>query len=986
MENKIDRKAKKKADRSAKTKKVRCRKMLTLISGPLAVLLSIATAVAGIFDNSLAIFMGETFWELVNEDENAKYFLPDFDSEEESLEYGLTIAKQVEAEGATLLLNRGMALPLEEGAKISLFSNSCVNPVYGGTGSGNIDASTALSFKDAFKQSGIEVNETLWNFYLGEDIKKYARKNGDFTNAASVGEVPWDVYTDEVKDSVAEYGDAAVVIFSRVGGEGTDLNFTENYLELNRDEKDLLAGLAQMKAEGVIKKMIVLLNTANTLEVGFLWEDVYDIDACLWIGDVGRKGTEAVTDIMAGLLSPSGSLPDTYCNNNFTSPAMVNNIATMYEGADASFGNSTLVPAAASYYMVYQEGIYVGYRYYETRYEDYVMGTGNAGEYAYEKEVAFPFGYGISYTDFVYSDMQVVYKEGTDQFEVTVTVTNVGDRYSGKETVQIYSQSPYTDYDKEYGVEKASVTLCGFGKTDVLAPGETETITVTIDKRDLASYDAYGAKTYILDDGDYYLILATDAHDAVNNVLAAKGYTPENTDGRMDSKGNAALVYKWTQDVFDEKTYAVSVNGTKITNQLQMADLNLYEGSDTKVTYLTRNDWRGTFPTENFKVALTDTLIKDLQNVQYNPADYEEMEMPAMGVENGLKLYDMMGRAYDDPMWDELLDQMTYGEMVQMVTDGFHWQMPAESVQAPGSRDENGPQGLTASLMKKSDINGTAFPSEDVMAATFNTGLMYEVGKCIANDCLWSGVSFLYGTGANTHRTPYGGRNFEYYSEDGFLSGEICTAETFAMEERGVGVLMKHFALNDSEQQRIGLGVFIPEQAAREIYLKAYQAPVEEGNANGVMTAYTRFGALWSGANRNLITNILRKEWGCEGKIITDNALNEYLNVADFVLAGGTIFDAMLPIQQNQAKKYENDAVVVTAMREACHRNLYKIANGSAMNGVGADTIIKIVTPGSINVCRIVTFVFWGVFIGSLTTWINKKRGDETKYESEKEL
>lgn len=974
MGDKKEMKEQKKAYRKAKRKAVRPWKGLALLTGPLAILLTIVTIVAGIFDNTMAIFIGGTFWELEDEEEEALYFKPDFDTVDETVAYGLAIAEQVEAEGAVLLLNKGQALPLGEGAKVSLFSNSMVNPVYGGTGSGNIDASTALSFKDALKESGIAVNETLWNFYLEDDMKQYERDGGGFTSSATVGEVPWSVYTQEVKNSVTQYGDAAIVMFSRVGGEGVDLNFTENYLELNQDEQDLLAGLAEMKEAGNVKKIIVLLNTANALEVDFLWEDDYSIDACLWIGDVGIKGTEAVADIIAGLVTPSGSLADTYCKNNFTSPAMVNNIATMYEGADAAVDGGRLVPSAASYYMVYQEGIYVGYRYYETRYEDHVMEKGHAGEYAYAEDVAFPFGYGLSYTDFAYSDMQVTYNEEADQFEISVTVTNVGDTYSGKETIQVYSQSPYTDYDKENGVEKASVTLCGFGKTDILAPGKAETITVKVDKRDLASYDAYGAKTYILDEGDYYLTLATDAHNAVNNILAVKGYTPENTAERMDAWGDTSLVYKWTQDVFDAETYAVSASGTAITNQLEMADPNLYEGSETKVTYLTRNNWVDTFPTESVKMALTDMLVSDLQNVQYNPADYEEMTMPVMGADNDLKLYDMMGLAYDDPKWEKLLDQMTYDEMAKMVTDGFHWQMPVKSVEAPGTRDENGPQGLTAALMKNSSVKGTAFTSEDVMAATFNTELMYEVGKCIANDCLMAGVSFLYGTGVNTHRTPYGGRNFEYYSEDGFLAGKICAAETLAMEERGVGVLMKHFALNDSEQQRIGLGVWIPEQAAREIYLKAYQAPVEEGNANGVMTAYTRWGATWSGANYNLITNILRKEWGCDGKIITDNALNEYLNVADFVLAGGTIFDAMLPTQQNQAKKYKDDAVVVNAIREACHRNLYKTVNGSAMNGVGEDTTIEIVTPSSVNACRIATLILWIVFGGTLSIWLIKKR------------
>lgn len=970
----------KKAYRKARQKAVRPWKGLSWLFGPLSIVLIVAMILVNMFDNTVAIFAGGSFWELENEASTANYYETDFASIEESLFYGKQIAKQVEAEGAALLMNKNQALPLDKGARVSLFSNSSVNPVFGGTGSGHVDSDEALSFKEAFEASGLQVNEALWDFYEEDELDQYERFEGGFTAPAAVGEVPWEVYTDEVKNSVKEYGDAAIIVFSRVGGEGVDMNFEENYLELNQDEKDLLTGVAAMKAAGTVKKIVVLLNTANALELDFLAEDAYAIDACLWIGDVGIKGTEAVADIIAGLVTPSGSLADTYCYDNYTSPAMVNNVATRYAGAE----KEGVIPEIASYYMVYQEGIYVGYRYYETRYEDYVMGTGNAGDYAYALEVAYPFGFGLSYTDFGYSDMQVVYNEATDQFEVSVTVTNIGNTFAGKETVQVYVQSPYTDYDKEFGVEKAAATLCGFDKTELLTPGESERLVIYVDRRELASYDTYGKGTYILDAGDYYLTVATDAHNAVNNILAAKGYTPENTDGRMDDFGNIALTFKWTNDTFDAETYSVSANGTKISNQLTMADLNLYKGSPGKITYLSRQDWVGTFPKESVKLELTEILTADLQNIQYNPADYEQVEMPVLGADNGLTLYDMKGLSYDDPQWESLLDQMTYEEMRQMIGDGFHWQMPVESVQAPGTRDENGPQGLTTSLIKSHDIQATAFTSEDVMAATFNRDLMYEVGKCIANDCLFAGVSFLYGTGVNTHRTPYGGRNFEYYSEDGFLSGEICAAETYAMEERGVGVLMKHFALNDSEQQRIGLGVWVPEQAAREIYLKAFQAPVEKGNANGVMVAYTRWGATWSGANYNLVTNILREEWGCDGKIITDNALDEYLNAADFVLAGGTIFDAMLPTQLNQFKDYEKDAIIVTAMREACHRNLYKTVNGSAMNGVGENTTIRLTEPPIVTTVRAVMIVFIILFVVSFILWMFKRSEFQKSYEANK--
>ncbi|MBQ3183562.1 MAG: glycoside hydrolase family 3 C-terminal domain-containing protein, partial [Clostridia bacterium] len=743
--------------------------VLTLILAPLSVVLKM-------FDNTLAAFVGGSFWELENEDEGAVYFKNDFDSVEDMAAYGELICQQVEAEGATLLMNKDGALPLEKGSKLSLFSTSSVNLVYGGTGSGNIDASKADDLKGALERTGFSVNEALWSFYSEGPALEYARKGGTgvLPPAAEISEAPIDIYTDDVLESVKDYSDAAIVVFSRIGGEGADMEFEDtNYLALDENERDLMQKLSEMKAEGKISKLVVLLNTANALQVDFLKDNEYSVDACLWIGDVGISGINAVAEILCGDVNPSGSLVDTYCYDNYSSPAMVNFKPATYEGFDGQ------IPQNASTYMIYQEGIYVGYKYYETRYEDYVMGTGNAGEYSYNDDVAYPFGYGLSYTSFEYGDMKGEYNAAEDNFLISVTVTNTGE-VAGKETVQVYSQSPYTEYDKENLVEKASVALCGFAKTDILEPGASQTLVIEIDKRELASYDAYGKGTYILDDGDYYLTVATDAHDAVNNTLAAKGYTVDSTDKRMDADGNASLCYKWTQDSFDAETYSVSKNGTEIINQLSNADINLYEGrGDNSVTYLTRNDWEGTFPREITHLKLTEMMIEHLQDVQYDPDDHEATEMPTMGADNDVKLYDMIGLDYDDPKWDELLDQLTFDEMVARIGDSFHWRMPMLSVQAPGTRDENGPQGLTASLLGSgaTQLDATAFTSEDVMAATFNTELMYEVGKVIGNNCLAAEIACLYGPGNNTHRTPYGGRNFEYYSEEGFLAGKISASE-----------------------------------------------------------------------------------------------------------------------------------------------------------------------------------------------------------------
>lgn len=973
-EKKKEMKAQKKAYKKARSRAIRPWKWLTWFSVPFAVVLIAATVLTSMFDNSLSIFVGGTFNHF-EKDPGAVYFESDFASDEEMIDYGLELCELVEAEGAALLMNENNALPLQAGAKVSCFSNSSGNLVYGGTGSGNIDASTANTLRGALESSGMEVNPTLWDFYLNEENASYLRTVGGVVSleGAKVSELPWNLYTDEVKGSMSSYGDAAIVTFSRVGGEGADLTFRgENYLALNADEKEMMENLAAMKKDGTVKKIIVLINSANPLQVDFLKENEYGVDACLWIGDVGISGIDAVADILAGKVNPSGSLVDTYCYNNYSSPAMVNFVPTMYEGYAEG-----VIPEKARTYMIYQEGIYIGYKYYETRYEDYVMGTGNAGEYAYQNDVAFPFGFGLSYTDFIFDHMKVTFDEAQDAFKVQIDVTNSGNM-AGKKTVQIYASSPYTQYDIDNRVEKPAVSLVGFAKTGLLQPGESETVEYFVDRRDLASYDAYGAGTYILDDGDYYLTCAQNAHQAVNNVLAAKGYSPEDTDGRMDADGDDTLVYTWNNPAFDAESYAKSLNGTEIVNRLSDSDLNLVNG--VKDMYLSRSDWTGTFPTEIFKIALTDALRAKLQDVQYDASNYEKVDMPTLGAKNGIKLVDMIGLPYEDAKWDDLLDQMTFDEMVSLIGDSFHWTMPIESIQAPGTRDENGPQGLTASLFTtdvsdgKTALKATAFTSEDVMAATFNEELLYEIGRVIGNNCIAADIACLYGPGANMHRTPYGGRNFEYYSEDAFLAGEMGKQEVQGMADKGIFVVLKHFALNDCEQDRIGLGVWLSEQAAREIYLKAFQAPVEEADA-GVMVAYTRWGAIWSGGNRGLMHDILRGEWGKIGLNITDNVLTSYVNGVDGLMAGGvSTYDAMLPLVTNQLPKYKKDAVVVTAMREACHQNLYSIANSAGMNGVSANTKIKKADIAIVRICKTGATVFSLLFIVSLILWIMKKR------------
>lgn len=965
----------------------------------LLVILIPVNIVVRMFDNTISLlFPGNKFWKLENEDPNAIYYKGDYESEADRLTAGWQLCYDLEAEGAVLLTNNG-ALPLTNGAKVSTLSVNSVDLTYGGTGSGNVDASKADDLRAALEKSGFEVNSTLWDWYgskEAQDIMESIEKaSGDskgesavLAGQAPILEIDPKDYPTDVKNSISTYGDAVIITFSRVGGEGYDCSFpgyegqenAQNYLELNANERALLKYATDLKAEGKIKSIIVLINTSNALEVDFLKDDNYSVDACLWVGGLGITGTNAVTDILAGKINPSGSLVDSYYYDNLKNPAMINFIAQQYTLADG-----VNIPEAISTFMVYQEGIYVGYKYYETRFADAIMGKGNAGNYdeEYSSEVAFPFGYGLSYTTFEYSDMTIT--EGTNEYgekcyNISIKVTNTGD-VAGKETVQIYLSSPYTDYDITNKIEKAAVQLIGFGKTAILEAGASEVLTITVDERDMAAYDAYGAGTYILDAGTYYFTAATDAHNANLNVLAAMGYTVEG--------GNADLVKSEEYDALDTTTYSTSLNGTPITNQLDNSDPNLYYGEEV-VKMLSRNDWDGTWPTGQYKLILTVAMAQELDNRYLNKAENENLKaeydkiiadngwdkMPIIGQEGDLSLYDMFemdedndgimaARDYDDPAWDKLLNQVTLEELIT-IGDCFHWRHPVASVNAPGSRDENGPQGLTVSLFGSGlQAEATAFVSEDVMSATFNLDLMHQVGVMIGNDCIDAGVSCLYGPGANIHRTPYGGRNFEYYSEDGFLAGEMGGTEVKGILSKGVDVVMKHFALNDSEQDRLGQAVWLTEQAAREIYLKAFQKALEENDGRGgVMTAYTRWGTTWSAANYGLMTGILRGEWGNNSMHITDNMITENCNAIDAIMAGGvTCFDAMMSYATNDIEAAKDDPVFVNAMREAMHHNLYTIINSAAMNGVGAETTVIATTPAIIQTITNITLAILALAI-----------------------
>ena len=979
------------------------RKMLWSICTVVFTLLFAVTMIGGPIANNYASIIN-----MVLKTESTKtigdagdtYFEADYASAAEQEKAAQAICETAEANGATLLLNRENALPLAQGAKVSLFGTGSADFVYGGTGSGSVDSSKALNLKDALEADGFSVNPTVWNFYTTGAGKDYRRQlapgslnNYIFDNSGYlINEVPQSVFTDTEWASVADYGDAAIMVVSRVCGEGSDLPWfgtgdgDGNILSLSQEERDILKKLADLKAAGQVKSIIVLLNVSNPMELDFLEPSIcgvdYGVDACLWVGEVGQNGIEAIGDILNGTVNPSGKLVDTYCYDNLTSPAMQNTYITSY--TNAAEQGLAFKSTCNEYYEVYQEGIYVGYRYYETRYEDTVLGNANVGKYDYASTVAYPFGYGLSYTTFEYSGLTM--KEDGDNFVFTVSVSNTGS-VDGREAVQIYMQSPYTDYDRENGIEKAAVELVGFEKVAVPA-GQTVSVDVTVPKSELRAYDANGAKTYIVDAGNYYFATGNGSHEALNNVLAAKAELEDTANGTVDlskmvGTGDASLAVQYQQASLDATTYAKTADGTEITNQLDHADLNKFDDDTSNdVVYVSRSNWKNTMP----EAAITATAYQAAVQIAANDAivaglaiqDQPESvgEMPTMGKEGTLTLSQFVGIPMDGSItvngqeytWDDLLDQLTFSDMTKLVGLAYHSTASASNVGKPATKDENGPLGLTANLTGGG--SSTGYTSADILAATFDREIAEAVGRSLGNDCLMAtgkAYSGLYGPGVNIHRTPYGGRNFEYYSEDPFISGQICAAQVGGIQSKGVYVYMKHFALNDQDTGRDGLCVWTNEQAAREIYLQAFEYPIEQANALCVMTSFNRLGTTWAGGDYNLLTNILRNEFGMKGIILTDfSNSNNYMDVVQGVVAGGNAWDANDANKwPAKLKEYKDNATVCNAMRDASKHILYTVANSNAMNGVSENVQIVEVRAWWQTAILVLDVVFGVLAVGS---------------------
>ena len=855
---------------------------------------------------------------------------------EENVATATQLCEDIADEGIVLLDNDG-TLPMAKNSKLNVFGWASTNPCYGGTGSGALsDAYPTVTLLEGLKNAGFELNTELSDFYTSYRADRPVV--GMFSQDWTLPEPEAAQYTDEMMNNAKAFSDTAMVVITRVGGEGADLptdvsqvtydaghsynDFEpgDHYLQLSKTEKDMIDLVCKN-----FDKVVVVYNGANAMELGWV-KDYSQIKSVVWCAGTGQSGFNALGSILCGDVNPSGRTIDTFVYDLTQTPTANNfgnfNYTNMDEFKASSFGADT-IPA----FVNYVEGIYVGYKFYETAAAE--------GLIDYDKTVVYPFGRGLSYTTFTQTLNSVTEADGT--ITVDVTVTNTGSA-SGKEVVEVYYNPPYTNG----GIEKATANLIGFAKTSELAPGASEDVTVTFQAEDMASYDTYGKGCYVLEKGDYVISINADSHTV------------------LDSK-----VYNVASDI----VYDAS---NKRDSDVEVAD-NKFDFAEGNVTYLSRADGfanyaEATAAPADFELP-AEAKATFYNNSNWNPEDFNNADdvAPTTGAKNGLKLKDMVGVDYNDAQWDAFLDQLTVSDMDSLIALGGYQSVAVDSIGKVQAVDCDGPASINNNFTQQGSIG---FPSAVMIAATWNTDLAHDFGTSIGKMADDMGVSGWYAPAMNIHRSAFAGRNFEYYSEDGFLSGMMSAYEVAAIQDKGVHVVMKHFALNDCEQDRIGLGVWVNEQAAREVYLKAFQAPVEVGNANGVMIAYTRWGAVWSGGNYGLVTGILRNEWGCDGMVITDNVLTQYVNGPDGVMAGVSIYDAMMSFVTDTLPKYKNDPVIVTAMREACHHNLYAIANSCGMNGVGADTTIKVIRPTIVAAVIAVARVSGILFVLGLILWI----------------
>ena len=806
----------------------------------------------------------------------------------------LALVTDIADEGMTLLENNNDTLPLAEGTKINLLGYYSYNPIYSGSGSGSVSASDAISIQASLEDAGFEVNPAVLESGIYEVEETSDNEIGFSTSSFTYEEVSIDNYTGDASfASMAEYSDVAIITIGRNGGEGSDLtDFDgEDYLDLSDEERDLIETACE-----TFETVILLLNTDNALNMEFMND--YDIDAVLWVGIPGPYGFESLGRILSGEVNPSGKLSDTWVYDNDSAPSNEN------------FGVQEASNAEDRYYVDYVEGIYVGYKWYETAYAEGAVITNTTSgvtyDYAndYDSIVAYPFGYGLSYTEFT----QEITSVSTDtldpegEFTIEVTVTNVGD-VAGKNTVQLYVTVPYTDYDIENGVEKAEVALTTYGKTGTLEPGESEVITLTVTAEDIASYDTsydngdgtYGA--YMLDGGEYVFSIRSDAHTALDEVSLTLSdtyfYSGEN---QRESDEQAAY------NQFDDASRGIYLSRNNAFENYEEA-MNSVVDTIEDLTWVENDDY---YDTEEYDDIITDEYVEGV--------DY--------AADGDLTIDDMEGLDYDDPQWDELISQLTIDELVSLASDNMYATPAAESIGLGTLTNIDGPLGLSS--MMNAELTSISYPSLPLLAATFNNDLAYQMGQYVADAAHTKGVTGWYAPAMNIHRSAYAGRNFEYYSEDSVLSGMIGAAETAGAVEGGLVVYIKHFALNEQESNRDSVHTYSNEQAIREIYLKSFEYAVKDGGANGVMTSMNYIGDVYAGANSALITEVLRNEWGFQGVTLTDMDQGGENRSSNAALRAGQ--DGWLPSAGTYST--DSDADIYYLQRAAKH-TLYAYANAT---------------------------------------------------------
>ena len=829
---------------------------------------------------------------------------------DETNEEAAKVAEEIMEDGIVLLKNESL-LPLNETKKLNIFGWESINPAYGGAGSGGInDLYDIVSLNQGLENAGFSINQELVDFYnnYGADNPEMSIQKQSWT----LPEPPVDTYSDELIKSAKEYSDVAVVVLSRKAGEGhndipmdvrkaaydnnsdeyDDFPEGEHYLQLSQTERDMVDMVCSN-----FDNVIVIYNGANQFELGFA-DEYPQIKSVVWCPGTGNVGFNALGKVFSGEVNPSGKTPDTFIYDMTTAPWWNNAEKTEYTNlADMAVEgmNAGTAQVYAPAFTNYVEGIYVGYKYYETAAQE--------GAIDYDKTVQYPFGYGLSYTEFEQKMGELEEKDG--QISVDVEVTNTGDA-AGKDVVEVYYKPPYTNG----GIEKSSANLIEFAKTDLLQPGESQTVTVTFSIEDMASYDENNAKAYVLEKGDYVISINSDSH----TVLDQKTYTADKD-----------VVYKGENKRASDDTAAT----------------NVFEDAKGDITYLSRADHFANYEEATAAPAsaeLGEPYVSEYHlNSNFDKTTYlnDEDVMPTTGADNGLTLADMRDADYDDPRWEKLLDQLTVDEMANMIAMAGYQTAAMDSVGKVATLDFDGPAAINNNF---TGVGSIGFPIEVVVASTWNKELAQAWGECMGKISQEMGAEGWYAPGMNTHRTAFGARNYEYFSEDGILAGNMGAKAVEGARKYGVYSYIKHFALYEGNAKMVS--VWSNEQAIREIYLKPFEISVKQGGANAVMVSWSFLGDKWTGESSNLMNTVLRDEWGFRGMALTDFFRNNghgFMN-ADAALANGV--DAMLSTfngEENNVANPEHPTSVLQ-MRNACKNVMYTVVSSWAYDGEHEET------------------------------------------------